>query len=60
MSLYGQLSVIKQHQFYTYIGHASCTLPNKRVCLVSDQKHTVFRVVIKITEKLIISGRTNI
>ena len=42
------------------IGHTSCTWPNKRVCPVSDQKHTVFRVIIKITEKLIIIRQTNI
>ena len=43
---YGQLSAIKQHQFYTIsycvsivtIGHASCTCPNKRVCPVFDKK----------------------
>ena len=42
------------------IGHASCTWPNKRVCPVSDQKHTVFRVIIKVTKDLVISRRTNI
>ena len=35
----------------TSIGHASCTWPNKRVCPKSDQKHTVFRLIIKVTEK---------
>ena len=36
------------------IGHASRTWPNKRVGLVFDENHTVFRVVIKVTEKLVI------
>ena len=40
--------------------HASCTCPNKKVCPVSDQKHTVFRVIIKVTEKLVIIRRTNL
>ena len=66
--LYRELSVIKQHQLYTnsshyhdsFIGHASCTRPNKRVCLVLDEKSTVLRVIIKVTEKLVIIRITNI
>ena len=65
---YGQLSVIKHINFiHIYccvsivsIGHPSCTWPNKRVCPVYDQKHTVFRVIIKVTENLVISRRTDI
>ena len=35
--------------------HASRTRTNKRVGLVFDEKkHTVFRVMIKVTEKLVI------
>ena len=34
------------------IGHASRTRHNKRVSLIFDEK-TVFRVIIKVTEKLV-------
>ena len=60
---YRHLNALKQHKFYTYravfnssrsIGHASCTCPKKRVCPVLDKKHTVFRVIIKVTGKLVI------
>ena len=36
------------------IGHASCTLSNKRVGRYLTKKHTVFRVIIKVTEKVVI------
>ena len=36
------------------IGHASYTWPNKRVGLAFDEKHAVFRVTIKVTEKLVV------
>ena len=55
---------MKQHESTPYranelclivsIGHASCTCHNMRVGLVFEKKHTVFRVIIKVTEKLVI------
>ena len=56
------MTFIKQHQLYTnsthyrncFIGYASCTRPNKRICLAFDEKSTVLRVIIKATEKLVI------
>ena len=49
MSPYGQLSV-------TVYAHS---LPRELVRYLT-KKHTVFRVIIKVTEKLVISRRTNI
>ena len=40
--------------FNSHIGHASRTRHNKRVGLVVDEKTTVFRVIIKVTEILVI------
>ena len=34
--------------------HVQCTRPNKGICLVFDEKSTVLRVIIKVTEKLLI------
>ena len=60
---YGQLSVIKHHQFYTYIAVLvtvyAHSLPREFVRYLT-KKHTVFKVIIKVTEKLVIHRRTNI
>ena len=39
------------------IGHASCT---RELVWYLTKKHTVFRVIIKVTEKMILIGLTNI
>ena len=68
MSPYEQLSVIKQHQFSHILlcFNSPCwsrlyahSLTREFVRYLT-KKHTVFRVIIKVTEKLVISRRTNI